>query len=829
MKQRVELSVHTNLSAMDGVDPAERLLGCACRLGLRAIAVTDRDSVQAFPAAAKAAARLSTQGQEIRVLYGMDAGCTDGGRDFRVNVLARNREGLKNLYRLVTLRHAKNSGKAQARISKDELTAHREGLLLGSGGDEGELMQAVLSGQPWDRLLETAGCYDYLEVQPQFDREASRTIVRLGQALRLPVCATGNVYFCAPEDEILRHILHDAAAKTDADEPMPFFLRSTVGMRAEFAFLGEETAERIAVENPNRIAAQLEPLCPVPEGFFPPQIDGADERLSALVRQNAKARYGDPLPETVRARLEKELAQIAAHGYAGMYLTAQMLAADSERRGYHVLSRGAVGASLVAYFAGITDVNPLPPHYVCPRCHVAEFLPDGEFGSGFDLPEKACPKCGAAFDRDGQSIPVEVFAGLAGEKVPDIDLNLAPAYLPAAVEVLRAQFGKAQVLRGGFVRTVSPRDAASLVRRYAEKHDRDWDRAERVRLAERLCGVKRADGLHPGGWVVLPAGTDAEDFTPTQRLEADPETAATHFDLYSLAGLFRQDLLGHEIPALYRALEEATGVNVADVPLCDPEVYRLLTSPQPLGVAPEEIDCETGTLGLPELETAFMRKMLTEIAPKNFSDLVKMIGLSHGAGTWLGNAQQLLAEGSCSLRDVIALRDDVMLCLMRNGVSTEQAYEVMECVRKGQGYRLSPALRQALSAADLPNWYLESCEKIRYLFPKAHAVAYAMAAVRLGWYKIHHLAAFYAACLGARYDDPESDAEWFDVPVLSKGAAAICRLYADCKAVGDGDETERERFYHLACEAARRGVTFRPADKETAAFSAKNGVVFIPA
>ncbi len=831
MKQRVELHTHTNMSAMDGVDSAERLIRRATELGIKSMAITDRNGVQAFPEAAKAVARLAAQGYDVRVLYGMDVDCADGGHAFRMTILAQTKEGLKNLYRLVTLSHTKNTGEEEPQISKDELTAHRKGLLFGSGGREGELMQAVLSGQPWSRLLEIAGFYDYLEIQPFLDREANQTVVRLGEALNIPVCATGNVYFCSPEDEILRHILHDASAKADAEEPMPFYLRSTEEMLADFAYLGAETAEKLVVENPNRIADQIESLRPIPEGVYPPQIDHAEERLSTLVRQSAKARYGEPLPEIVRARMERELSQIEAHGYAGFYLTAQRIVEDSERHGYHAFSRGLVGSSLVAHLAGIADVNPLPPHYVCPHGHFTEFLSDGKVGSGFDLPEKACPKCGAALNRDGQDIPAEVFVGLNGEKAPDIDLNLAPAYLPAAYEFLQSQFGKERVLRGGTIDTVLGKRAVRYVLSYAEKHSLPLDEEEISRLAKRIEGVKRGTGCHLGGWMVIPAAFDAEDFTPVQIPETDPSSAAlaTHFDFYSLSGLFKQDLLGHDVLSVYRALEDATGVSVNDVPMCDPEVYSLFTSPEALGVTPEDIDCETGTLGLPELETEFVRQMLMGTRPKSFSDLMKISGLSHGTGVWKDNAQQLLAEGICSLSDVIALRDDVMLYLMRKGFPTEKAYEVMDDIRKGQSHRLLPEVRGELLAGGVPEWYLDSCAKIRYLFPKAHAASYMMAAVRLGWYKIHYPADFYAACLGARFDSVTED-EPVALSVLLGGAEAICRAYADCKkAQNDGFLSERgTAVYHLAYEAVQRGISFLPADSEKApatGFYAENGVV----
>ncbi len=790
-------------------------------------------------------------------------------------LLARNATGLKNLYKLVSMAHLDYFYNVP-RIPKSELVNHRDGLLVGSGCEQGELFRAILANQPWDRLCEIAGFYDFLEIQPLGNtlyllqngvvqteeqlRDCNRTVVRLGNALGIPVCATGNAHYCAPEDGICRRILREAQGFPDADEQPPLHLRTTEEMLTEFAYLAEETAYAVVVENPNRIADAVEPLRPVPEGFFPPQTDGAEERLQALVRENAKERYGDPLPAPVQTRLEKELSQIAEHGYAGIYLTAQLLAADSERQGYRVLSRGSVGASLVAHLAGITEVNPLPPHYCCPHCRYTEFPSDGEVGSGFDLPKKACPRCGADLNRDGQEIPVETFLGLNGEKTPDIDLNLAPAYLPAAYGFLQARFGKAHVLRPGIVRTISPKSAEKFVRRYAEKHALAPDEAEIMRLANRLTGVKCGSGQHPGGWILLPADSDAEDFTAVQRADgnsgggdftavqradgnsggedftavqraetnSDEECLVTHFDFHSLSGLFKLDLPGHAVPAIYRELERSTGVPVEKAPLCDPEVYSLLTSPKALGVTPEEIDCETGTLGLPELETAFVRQMLTETQPKNFADLMKISGLSHGAGTWTGNAQTLLAEKTCSLPDVIALRDDVLLYLTRKGVPTETAFAIMESVRKGRARRLPAEVRRKLLDGGVSERYLDSCEKIRYLFPKAHAAAYMMAAVRLGWYKIRFPAAFYAACFHARFGAATED-ERFDLSVLWGGAEEIRRSFAAPAENPDDDPfSERDLFYRLAYEAARRGVSFQPADStdsRPSGFYAENGAI----
>ncbi len=830
MKQkRIELSVHTNMSAMDGVDSAEKLLIRAAELGLYAIAVTDRNVVQAFPEAEKAVERLTAQGHGIRVLYGMDADFTDGGRAFQMTILAQTHKGLKNLYRLVTICNTKDIGKAEPQISKDELTAHRFGLLFGSGGLDGELMQAVASGQPWSRLCEMAKFYDYLEIQPFLDKEINRTVVRLGEALNIPVCATGNVYFCSPEDEICRHILHSVCANADAEDPMPFYLRSTDEMLADFAYLGAETAYEVVVENPSRIAERIEQLRPIPQGFFPPKFEGARQRLKTIVFENAKKRYGDPLPSPVRMRLEKELTQIAEHGYEGIYLTLQMLTADSERHGYHVLSRGSVGASLVAHLAGITEVDPLPPHYVCPHCRCTEFLTDGEVGSGFDLPEKVCPQCGIKLDRDGQDIPFEVFAGLNGEKVPNIDLNIAYEYYPSACAFLQSLFGKDHVLKAGIVSTVSRGSATQYVRRYAKKHSLELGETDIMRLSKRLCRVKRKSEQHPVGWILIPADHDVEDFTAVQN---DLETGclASHFDFHGLSGLFKLDLIENIVPEIYRELERSTGIPITDVPMSDQEIYSLLTSPKALGVTPEEIDCETGTLGLWELELDFIRRMMIGMQPKNFSDLMKILGLAHGTDTWADNVQKRISEGTSALSDVIALRDDVMLYLMRKGFPREAAYEIMETVYKRRSPRFSPEIRQKLLDGGASELFLDSCEKIGYLFPKAHAAAYMMAAVRLGWYKIHYPAAFYAACFNVCFGQDAEEGS-LDLSVLLKGAEELRRSYTDPEETEDDIIlSEPESFYHLAYEAVQRGVPFLPTgpgDNNTSCFYAENGAIRI--
>lgn len=746
-------------------------------------------------------------------------------RPFHSTILVKNEKGLKNLYKLVSESHI-NYFYRTPRIPRSLLQKHREGLLIGSGCNNGELFETMLQ-KSVDEAENVAQFYDYIEVQPPHhyigllerdvvQNEAQildviKNLVELGKRLEKPVVATGNVHYLEDHEKLYRRILIASQKGNPLNRQSlpdtPFY--TTDEMLEHFKFLGEQVSKSIVVDNSQEIANQIERIRPLKKDLYTPQIEGAEEEVRKLVYKNAKKLYGESLPEIVEKRLEKELNSIIGHGFAVIYLISHKLVKRSLDDGYLVGSRGSVGSSLVATMTEITEVNPLPPHYVCSACKHVEFITDGSYASGFDLPDKTCASCDLPFIKDGQDIPFETFLGFEGDKVPDIDLNFSGEYQSKAHNYTKDLFGEEKVFRAGTIGTIAERTAYGYVRGYATDFNLHYRNAEIDRLVQGCTGVKRTTGQHPGGIIVVPDDMEIYDFTPIQFPADDRESEwkTTHFDFHSIEdNLLKLDILGHDDPTVIRMLQDLTEVEPHSIPIDDEKVMQLFSGTASIGVDPKKIHCQTGTLGVPEFGTQFVRQMLEQTKPKSFAELVIISGLSHGTDVWLGNAQDLINEGICELPDVIGCRDDIMVYLMQQGLDASLSFSIMESVRRGRG--LQDEWITEMKKYNVPDWYIESCKKIKYMFPKAHAVAYVLMAVRIAYFKVYYPIEFYAAYFSVRARD-------FELDTMVAGADSLRERIIEIKEKGN-DASPKERnlltVLKVALEMNERGFTFQKVD-----------------
>ena len=830
--KRVELHLHTTMSAMDAVTPAEQLVYRAHEWGHPAIAITDHGVVQAFPEACAAAKG------KIKILYGMEGYYFDDRvvdpaekkkKYNHIIFIAKNYVGLKNLYKIITKSNLEYFSRKPG-VPRSVIEEFREGIIVGSACEQGEVYRAVLDGKSDDEILEIASFYDYLEIQPNGNNafliregrvrdtgeleDINKKIIAAADRLGKLTVATCDVHFMDESDSVFREIIMTGQGFTDAAQQAPLYFRTTQEMLNEFAYLGEETAREVVIENTNKIADMCEVIQPIPDGTYPPRIPGSDEELREICYKHIKDIYGDPLPEYVEKRLEKELSSIIKHGYAVLYIIAQRLVKFSMDHGYYVGSRGSVGSSFVAFAAEISEVNPLMPHYLCKHCKKSTFFMDGSIGSGFDLPPKNCEICGEPLIRDGHDIPFETFLGFHGDKQPDIDLNFSGDFQSQAHKYTETLFGAKNVFKAGTIGTLADKTAYGFVKKWLDEKGMSVQRAEEDRLVQGCVGIKRTTGQHPGGMVVVPDYKEAEDFTPIQHPADDPDkgTRTTHFDFHALHDtILKLDILGHDVPTFYKHLEDLTGTSVMDADVCDPKLYEMLLSPEPMGVTEEDIECNTGTLSLPELGTPFVRQMLLDSKPKNFSDMLQISGLSHGTDVWLGNAKDLIDSGTCTISNVIGTRDSIMTYLIHKGVEPSMAFKIMEITRKGKAKKLlTDEHKAAMRENNVPEWYIDSCLKIKYMFPKAHAAAYVIAAMRLAWYKLYYPVEYYATYMTVRGED-------LDTVSIMAGQEAVKNKMKYLKSkmnIKEATAKEENMFTSLQVvnEMMARGVKFLPVD-----------------
>ncbi len=742
-------------------------------------------------------------------------------------LLAKNMTGIKNLYRLISKSNIDYFYK-RPRIPKSELLKHRDGLIIGSACEQGELYRAIRDKKPESEIKAIAEFYDYLEIQPLGNNEfmlrngevssiediknMNREVVRLGKEMGKKVVATCDVHFMDPSDALYRQVLQGAQGYSDADKQAPLYFRTTEEMLEEFSYLGDDVAREIVIDNTNYIADMIEELKPLRSGSYPPSIENSERDLEEMCRNKAYEIYGNPLPDIVKERMDRELSCILGYGYSVMYMIAHKLVKKSNEAGYLVGSRGSVGSSFAAYLAGITEVNALCPHYICPKCKHSEFFTQGEYTIGIDMPPKACPECGAEMKKDGFNIPFETFLGFEGDKVPDIDLNFSGEYQATAHKYVEELFGEGFVFKAGTIGTIADKTAIGFAKKYYEQKGINAPMAEIKRVSRGMEDIKNTTGQHPGGVIVCPKDMDIHDFCPIQHPadKKDSGIITTHFDFHSIHdNLLKLDILGHDDPSTIRMLEDLTGVNALEIPLDDPETMSIFKSTDAIGVTPEQIDSKVGTFGIPEFGTSFTRQMLLDTLPTTFYELVIIAGLSHGTDVWLNNAQDLVKKGIASLSEVIGLRDDIMTYLILKGLEPKMAFNIMEFVRKGRAAKegMPKEYEDAMIANNVPSWYIESCKKIKYMFPKAHAAAYVMMGFRVAYFKVHFPIDFYIAYFTVR-------ADLFDAEIMAKGDKLLVAEMQKLKHAQNLSATEKSLFtiMELVHEMYQRGFEFLPVD-----------------
>ena len=858
-QHRVELHCHTKMSAMDGLNEPDKIVDTAARWGQPAVAITDHGVVQSFPDAANERKKLEKAGKHIKVIYGMEGYLLpdedlireDGSIDYKARptnhiiLLVSTQEGMMNLYKLVSISHLDYFYK-KPRIPRSVLDKYRKGIILGSACEAGELFRAVEAGASDKELERIAAYYDYLEIQPLVNnkfliengtvsgeedlKNFNRKVVELADRIGKPVVATTDAHYDEPESAIYRNILLAGMGYKDAANGRGLYLRTTQEMLDEFSYLGEEKAKEVVIDNTNLIADMIdEGIKPVPDEKCPPKIEGAEETLRRTCMERAHKIYGDPLPEPIEKRLDTELNAIISNGYAVMYVSAQMLVQKSLSDGYLVGSRGSVGSSFAATMAGITEVNPLDPHYICPKCKHLEWGDMQKYDCGIDMPPKKCPECGTEMRRDGFEIPFATFLGFEGNKEPDIDLNFAGEYQGRAHRYVGEIFGEKNVYKAGTVGTIADKTAYGYVKKFYDETGRPLNKYEAGRLAIGCTGVKRTTGQHPGGIIIVPDDHQIFEFCPIQHPANDTATdiITTHFDYHKIdKNLLKLDILGHNVPSMIRQLQDMTGVDPLKVDLTDKKVLSIFNGTEALDIKMPDYKFTHGSYAIPEFGTAFVRQMLDDVKPSRFEDLIRMSGFSHGTDVWLNNAQEYIRQGVATMREVISTRDDIMNFCMLKGIENEKSFRIMEDVRKKNRVLTEDDIRE-MKEHNIPDWYIDSCSKIKYMFPRAHAVAYVMMSFRLAWYKVYYPVEFYATYFTSVASD-------FNADVALRGPQACLDRIEQIKQKSTNataKEKEEALVLEVVYEMYARGYEFAPArigESQATKFWEKDGKVLLP-